>query len=80
MKRRDEESSPSDALVPKKRKTRLAGKVRTYLWACRQLPQLKPIVLPTAFVKKKKMRGSKPNGMNRCVTRYLLSSHLDAFA
>ena len=53
MKRRDKESSPSDALAPKKRKTRLAGKVRTYLWACRQLPPLSPIVLPTAFVKKK---------------------------
>ena len=34
MKRRDEESSPSDTLTPKKQKTRLAGKVRTYLWAC----------------------------------------------
>ena len=54
VKRRDEESSPSDALTPKKRKTRLAGKMRTYLWACRQLPPLNPIVLPTAFVKKKK--------------------------
>ena len=31
---RNEESSPSDALTPKKRKTRLAGKMRTYLWAC----------------------------------------------
>ena len=51
VKRRDEESSPSDALAPKKRKTRLAGKIRTYLWACRQLPPLNPIVLPTAFVK-----------------------------
>ena len=78
MKRRDKESSPSDALAPKKRKTRLAGKVRTYLWACRQLPPLNPIVLPTAIVKKK-MRGSQSNGMNRCDTRYLLSSHLDAF-
>ena len=34
VKRRDEESSLSDALTPKKRKTRLAGKMRTYLWAC----------------------------------------------
>ena len=78
MKRRDEELSSSYALAPKKRKTRLAGKIRTYLWACRQLPPLNPIVLPTAFVKKK-MRGSQSNGMNRCDTRYLLSSHLDAF-
>ena len=76
MKRRDEESSSSDALAPKKRKTRLAGKKN--LWACRQLPPLNPIVLPTAIVKKK-MRGSQSNGMNRCDTRYLLSSHLDAF-
>ena len=34
VKRRDEESSPGNALTPKKRKTRLAGKMRTYLWAC----------------------------------------------
>ena len=42
MKRRDEESSPSDALTPKEKKTRLAGKIRTYLWACCQLPPLNP--------------------------------------
>ena len=30
-KRRDEESSPSDALISKKRKSRSAGKMRTYL-------------------------------------------------
>ena len=29
--RRNEEWSPSDALTPKKKKTRLAGKMRTYL-------------------------------------------------
>ena len=34
VKRRDKESSPSDALTPKKTKTRLAGKMRTYLWMC----------------------------------------------
>ena len=34
VKRCDEESSPGNALTPKKRKTRLAGKMRTYLWAC----------------------------------------------
>ena len=34
VKRRDEESSPSDALISKKRKTRFAGKMRTNLWAC----------------------------------------------
>ena len=32
VERRNEESSPSDALTPKKRKTRLAGKMRTYLY------------------------------------------------
>ena len=39
VKRCDEESSPSDALTPKKRKTRLPGKMRTYLWVC-------PLTLP----------------------------------
>ena len=57
VKHRDEESSPSDALTPKKRKTRLPGKRRRILWVCRQLPPLNPIVLPKAFVKIK-MRGS----------------------
>ena len=54
MKRRDEESSPSDALTPKKRKTRLAGKMRTYLWACPVNPPPTPpnlIFLFPAFVK-----------------------------
>ena len=41
VKRRDEESSPSDALTPKKRKTRLAGKMRTHLWVW-------PLILTTA--------------------------------
>ena len=31
VKRRDEESSPSDALISEKRKYRSAGKMRTYL-------------------------------------------------
>ena len=39
VKRLDEESSPSDALTPKIRKTRLAGKMRTYLWACPLTPR-----------------------------------------
>ena len=34
VKRRDEEKSPSDALISEKRKSRSAGKMRTYLWAC----------------------------------------------
>ena len=38
VNRRDEESSPSDVLILKKRKTRLAGKMRTYLWACPLTP------------------------------------------
>ena len=42
VKRCDEESSPSDALTPKKRKTRLAGKMRTYLWVCQLTPHPHP--------------------------------------
>ena len=38
VKGRDEESSPSDTLTPKIKKTRLAGKMRTYLWACPLTP------------------------------------------
>ena len=38
VKRCDEESSPSDALTPKKRKTRLAGKMRTHLWVWPFIP------------------------------------------
>ena len=34
MKRCNEESSPSDASTTKKRETRLAGEIRTYLLAC----------------------------------------------
>ena len=52
VKRLDEESSPSDALTPKIRKTRLAGKMRTYLWACPLTPRPpNPIFLFPAFVK-----------------------------
>ena len=40
--RRNEESSPSDALTPKKKKTRLAGKMRTYLWTCPLTPHPHP--------------------------------------
>ena len=35
---RNEESSPNDVLTPKEKKTRLAGKMRTYLWACPLTP------------------------------------------
>ena len=38
VKRRDEESSPSDALTPKERKTRSAGKMRTHLWVWPLIP------------------------------------------
>ena len=34
MKRRNEESPPSDTSTPKKRKPRLAGEIRTYLLTC----------------------------------------------
>ena len=58
VKRRDEESSPSDALTPKKRKTRLAGKMRTYLWACPLTPTPQPH-LPSPYFCKIKVRGSR---------------------
>ena len=54
VKRCDEESSPSDALIPKKRKTRLPGKMRTYLWVCPltlPAPPPSPIFPFLAFVK-----------------------------
>ena len=57
VKRRDEESSPSDALTPKKRKTRLAGKMRTHLWA-RPLTANSQPHLPFPCFCKIKMRGS----------------------
>ena len=57
VKRRDEESSPSDALTPKKRKTRLAGKMRTYLWA-RPLTANSQPHLPFPCFCKIKVRGS----------------------
>ena len=46
-----EESSPSDASTPKKRKTGFAGKMRTYIWACPLTPTPNFIFLPLAFVK-----------------------------
>ena len=57
MKRRDEESSPSDALTPKKRKTRLAGKMRTNLWAWPITPTPQAH-LPAPCLRKIKMRES----------------------
>ena len=52
VKHHDEESSPNDALTPKKGKTRVAGKVRRYLWVCPLTPPPPhPIFLPLAFVK-----------------------------
>ena len=38
VKRRDEESSLSDALTPKKGKTRFASNMGTYSWACPLTP------------------------------------------
>ena len=52
VKRGDEESSPSD-LTLEKRKTRLAGKRRTYLLVCPLTPTPRAHFLPHAFVKKK---------------------------
>ena len=54
MKRRSEESSPSDTSTPKKRKSRLAGGIRTYLLACPlTLTPPNPIFFPLSFVKYK---------------------------
>ena len=57
VKRCDEASSPSDALTPKERKTRLAGKMRTYLWVCLLTPTPHPH-LPFPCFCKGNMRGS----------------------
>ena len=61
VNRRDEESSPSDALTLKKRKTRLAGKMRTYLWPCPLTPNPppNPIFLFPCFYKIKMRVSSK---------------------
>ena len=58
VERRNEESSPSDALTPKKRKTRLTGKMRTYLWVCPLTPTPQPH-LPFPCFCKIKVRGSR---------------------
>ena len=71
VKRCDEESSPSDALTPKKRKTRLAGKMRTYLWVCPLTPH--PHLSFPCFCKRK-VRGSSKMAWIDAVrtTRYSL--------
>ena len=73
VKRRDEESSPGDALTPKKRKTRLAGKMRTYLWACPLTPTPQ-LHLPFPWFCKIKMCGSSKMAWIDAVriTRYSL--------
>ena len=48
VKRCKEESSPKDALTPKEGKTRFAGKMRTYLWACPVTPTPQPPT-PSSF-------------------------------
>ena len=55
---RNEESSPSDVLTPKKKKTRLSGKMRIYLWACPLTATPQPH-LPSPFFCEIKMRGSR---------------------
>ena len=77
MKRLDEEPSPGDALTPKERKTRLAGKMRTYLWACPLIPIPQPH-LPFSLLLQNKNAWIQQNGMNRCGTYYPLFCHLDA--
>ena len=73
MEGRNEESSPSDVLTPKKKKTRLAGKMRTYLWACPLTPTPQPH-LPSPCFCKVKLRGSrKMTGVDAVrTTRYSL--------
>ena len=73
VKRRDEESSPSNALTPKKRKTRLAGKMRTHLWARPSTANSQPH-LPFPCFCKIKMRGSSKMAWIDAVrsTRYSL--------
>ena len=59
VKHHDEESSPNDALAPKKGKTRVAGKLRRYLWACPLTPTPHPQPhLPSPCLCKIKMHGS----------------------
>ena len=53
VKRRNEDSSQSDASTPKKGRSGFAGKMRTYLWAYPLTPTPNPIFLPPAFVKYK---------------------------
>ena len=55
----NEESSPSDVLTPKKKKTRLAGKMRTYLWACPLTPTPQPHLPSPCFCKIKICGSSK---------------------
>ena len=55
---RNEESSPCDVLTPKEKKTRLAGKMRTYLWACPLTPTPQPQLSSPCFCEIK-VRGSR---------------------
>ena len=73
VERRNEESFPSDALAPKEKKTRLAGKMRTYLWARPLTPTPQPHV-PFPCFRKIKMRGSSKMAWIDAVhsTRYSL--------
>ena len=61
VKRRDEESSLSDALTPKIKETCLAGKMRTYLWVCLSTPNRlpPPPSLIFSMLLWKKVRGSR---------------------
>ena len=77
MEGRNEESSPRDVLTPKKKKTRLAGKMRTYLWAYPLTPTPQPH-LPSPCFCKVKLRGSRRmTGVDAVLTtRYPLISML----
>ena len=74
MKRRNEESPPSDTSTPKKRKPRLAGEIMTYLLTCPltlTLPQ--PHLLSPCLCKIKMLGSSKIAWIVTIrTTRYLL--------
>ena len=77
MEGRNEKSSPRDVLTPKKKKTRSAGKMRTYLWACQLTPTPQPH-LPFPRFCKIKVRGSSKMAWINAVrtTRYPLITML----
>ena len=74
MKRRNEESPPSDTSTPKKRKPRLAGEIMTYLLTCPlTLTPPQPHLLSPCLCKIKMLWSSKMAWIVTIrTTRYLL--------